>query len=387
MKQVADPRQALEGLEVIREDHEGSLTNPDDSPSESTVSGHAIRNKKEAKLIRFSRITVLFVLLLSALVVASLAYVLISQGEKEDFQTNVSQIDASFNIQCLCSRYHRSHRVSELPLLTPHRFLLWGNFQFSVTAERVIHVSTNNFANMIFGIRTMVDLFPTIAREAGETLPFVTMDNFESFGSDIRVVSKAPVIAFTPLLKTKADLVSWNAYSLNHTDWVARGRDFIPEGEGNAVAKKPIDEHAEEHGDDQPEEIELTDEITKYVYVIDSTGQPVPEDGSGPFTPIWQTTPVPSSTSMINFNMASNLMFRSLLNYSLATGQPILSEPTNLADVFGNALSDIDGSHLSIFLHPVFDGFEHEEEREIVGSLVTVLPWLEFFDDASLEAK
>jgi CHASE domain len=244
-------------------------------------------------------------------------------------------------------------------------------------------MATKNAANIFISIQTLSALYPSNAHQSGDMLPFVTIDDFEASGEGTRDISKATLVAFTPLLKTESDLVTWNAYSANHSDWIARGREFQRDSMFESI-HAALDDKAEENGhvrilSQEMEKEQLSEEITKYVYRIDSTGKPVPEDGSGHFAPIWQMSPVPPNPSMVNFNLASNKDFEKLLDFASITGEPILSGPVHAEDFFGPTVSG-NGRPVSILLQPVFDDFEHAQDRAIVGTLVAMLHWEEFFN-------
>ena len=266
-------------------------------------------------------------------------------------------------------------------------------------------MSTKNTASVLISIQTLASLYPLTAHGEGVTLPFATIGDFEAFGAGTRDISKASVIAFTPLLKTEDDLVAWNAYSANHSDWIVHGREFnhdslhagihdvidqeVEDHQGHNRDRVLLEEEMdhkdenENHEDEDHDENE-SDEISEYVYSFDSTGRKVPEDGSGPFAPIWQMTPVPDDTSIVNFNLESDKMFRDLLNHTLTTDNPILSEPVRPQDFFGTAFGGSE-SPFSILLQPVFDAFEHEKIPVIIGAVVALLPWKDFFDDVSIK--
>ena len=263
--------------------------------------------------------------------------------------------------------------------------LIIYSHKFEASAQQVIHMATKNAATIFINIQTLSTMYPSNAHQAGETLPFVTIEDFEAFGYGSRAQSKASVIVFTPLLKSKADLQAWNAYSVNHTNWIAQGRAYDPalntiqfaatDKEANAA-----DEQADlDHGDGK----ESIEEISEYVFKVDSTGRAVPEEGDGPFSPIWQMTPVPVDPKMVNFNLASNTHFAEILKYISITGNPILSKPVDAQEFFGASESQ-NGSPRSILIQPVFDGFEHE--RAVVGAVAALLPWEGLFCDVSTKS-
>ena len=114
MKQRTDLEQAQDpvGLQVIREECQGSVTNNDleqvlevsegspsnDAPSVASDSQIKIKDKTDNTLVKFSRSIVMLVLLVSALTVATLVYKFISQDGEDDFKRQVSWNFAKYGI-------------------------------------------------------------------------------------------------------------------------------------------------------------------------------------------------------------------------------------------------------------------------------------------------
>lgn len=80
--------------------------------------------------------------------------------------------------------------------------------------------------NIFQSISNLAQLFPAMAKEKGETLPFATFYNFEALALGTRRLAKAESILYLPLLKTEEDLTKWGEYSVNRTSWLDRGRTF-----------------------------------------------------------------------------------------------------------------------------------------------------------------
>ena len=258
-------------------------------------------------------------------------------------------------------------------------------------------MATKNAANAYVSLQTLSVLFPSEAHKSNETLPFVTIQDFEAFGEGIREVSKATLIAFTPLLQTQNAMKAWNAYSANNTDWIAQGRAFNPllSAIHDAVDdsarlrvvsfptnKTKVEEGQKHHSTSTNSNADrrLLDDTINFVYTTESTGKVEPEGGDGPFTPIWQMTPVPRDTKIINYNLAANRVYAELFLYADTTGQPILSEPLDSQEFFVSTASDKE-SPASVLVYPVFDEFEHVAEHKTVGFISGLFHWEQFFED------
>lgn len=95
-----------------------------------------------------------------------------------------------------------------------------------LVSKEIAHLSTMNAQNIFQTIRNLARIYPAMAEERGETLPYVTFDNFESIAGGARRLAKAESILYMPLLKTAEEIASWEEYSKNRSAWLRRGRTF-----------------------------------------------------------------------------------------------------------------------------------------------------------------
>ena len=251
----------------------------------------------------------------------------------------------------------------------------------------------------------MASLYPAMAHQTTATLPRLTIEDFEAFGVGTRDIGRFEFVTYAPLLKSHDELMVWNAYSANSTEWIEHGREFNHDDQHSFAHA----EHHHEEGDEDDHRRDLeTDEdhdaahehdedhdaaheheggeIVEHVHFTDSQGQTVEEVGSQsfPIAPIWQTSPVPDDTSVINYNLASSPSFAAQLENMIKAASPMLSEAGNMKEMLGPlATSDSEETPHSLLLEPVFDAFSHEKEPVVVGALVTVLEWETFFHSVS----
>ena len=146
------------------------------------------------------------------------------------------------------------------------RFLL----QFKVSGNQVVAMATKNSRNIYDSIHTMADVYPSHAKQIGETLPFVTLSKFEALADGLKAITKATAITFLPMLSTKADLMKRNSYSAANLGWIAESRQVL----SNTTSKR----------------VESKD-VLPFVWKFGttSTGEPtiLPEDRGEPFIPLW----------------------------------------------------------------------------------------------------
>jgi CHASE domain len=234
-------------------------------------------------------------------------------------------------------------------------------------------MSNKNVKNIFLSIKTLSSMFPSAAHQAGQELPFVTVEDFEAFGDGTRKVSKASIIAFVPLLRTEADLELWHSFSINNTFWIPEGRSIALSLVNGSHVESEHDRH-ELHNEVVPER----------VHRLNKTGQPIPEFGKRLYAPLWQTTPVPADLSVVNFNLASNEVFAELLHNVLEHKKEVLSKLVEAQTLFGQAVSTSDDHNpSSLLMQPVFDELVAGADHHVHGVVVALIQWKDFFDGVS----
>jgi hypothetical protein len=323
-------------------------------------------------------------------------------------------------------------------------------------------MTKKNARNVFKSIKSLANSYTSAAHQAGQPLPYLTIEDFGALGDGLRIIATASTIAYSPVLQTEAELLEWNAYSSNHSFWIAQGREqesimgYGEDGEddGNPYEKRTLaevvqgsnssglrmgnasgdyagnttsgvhagntsgtvqlnatkrtsdlvgtsnlssqaDSHAGASADKDSVEGGAIQShspnhqldganISDHVFRMDRSGNAIPVAGSGLFAPLWQMTPVPDDTSMVNFNLASNSLFSELLDQVLLNRKEALSKLLDASALFGQSSSvhEVAGP-ASILLQPVFEELGAHVEARIVGVVSAVIPWKDFFDDVS----
>jgi hypothetical protein len=190
------------------------------------------------------------------------------------------------------------------------------------------------------------------------------LPDFEQLGVGAKFLTGAVFIAFSPLVKQE-DRAGWEAYSVENQQWIADGLGFSPPWEVSAI----------------PGEVR---DIPGFVY-RKTLRSYVPEVEMEQYSPVWQMSPPPADTSIVNFNLFNNPTFKSLTNFTDSTRQAGLSEVLDTSELFGAAVPEEDGHPHSIIVIPVFrEAFN--PFTEIVGHVVAVIPWFKFFENILAES-
>lgn len=215
-------------------------------------------------------------------------------------------------------------------------------------------VSENNEGSIV----SLVNIFSlTISSWAGNTdfeWPNFTLPDFEQYGTGTRFLSGAELVVFSPLVKAE-HRAGWEAYSVANQQWIADGLNVsgIPDADVR--------------------------DISSFIYRKTSRAF-IPEIEKELYSPVWQMSPPPRDSSIVNFNLLNNPTFGRLVNFSDFTRQAALSEVLDTSQLFGSAAPAENGHPHSIMVLPVFQE-AYNPFSEIVGHMVAVIPWFNFFEN------
>jgi hypothetical protein len=258
-------------------------------------------------------------------------------------------------------------------------------------------MANKNVMNIFVAIKTLSNLFPSAAHQADRALPYVTVEDFEPFGIGTRQVSKASIIAYSPVLRTEQELHAWSTYSSNHTFWIAEGREAAESATmaapgHEAAIKSTVPGEPDEHDDHAHRAMESEHEMHPShpdlfgrVYKVDQTGSAVFESGNGTeIAPLWQASPVPSDTKIVNFNLASNPIFAEVLKNVIDTKREVLSKLVQAEALFGEAAAaNADVSPSSLLMQPIVDLEAPGDDHPVLGVVSALIPWKALFDNVS----
>eukprot|EP00538_Stauroneis_constricta_P012496 CAMPEP_0119547406 /NCGR_PEP_ID=MMETSP1352-20130426/1528_1 /TAXON_ID=265584 /ORGANISM="Stauroneis constricta, Strain CCMP1120" /LENGTH=1220 /DNA_ID=CAMNT_0007592327 /DNA_START=199 /DNA_END=3861 /DNA_ORIENTATION=+ len=314
-----------------------------DSATGSTSSNHTgsdknfrrsedeIANHREAKVVLLSKVCVLSVLFVATATAAFLTYYFARESEHSDFV-----------------------------------------LQYNDYAREIEDVTKHNLKtalDLIAGFGSVVTSYALVDHSStDDDFSFVTLPHFEVRGEGFRKVSGARLLAYAPLV-SHDHLSEWSNYSTSHQQWIAESFELGDHAWiGTNAQPKPIHETIFEKAED---------------------GTFIPPAEQDEYSPIWQQTPPPFKESFINFNLLSDPLIADVVAAASIARRPVLSQVTDPTNVFGpEALGRKDGEELhpnSILIEPVFNGF-NDQEDPIVGYLVAVIPWEQYFQNVLHEA-
>jgi hypothetical protein len=245
-----------------------------------------------------------------------------------------------------------------------------------------------------------------------QTWPFVTVPHFEVRGDTARLETQTEIFAFAPILYNETDKDAWSSYSVANQDWLQDSYDRAVQTYASDPMAYAIYSAAIENKKNPPDE----------VYRVEGDWDLTVEDSPGPWLPLWQISPPPPQSYPINFNMLSSPDFNVLFENMIRNNGPVMSErlirhpmftrlvhqydditPVNnlsnyhhdpshdeegrrLQSINATSTAIVDESHTDngnfFILYPIFDTFDGEPIRKIMGVFLSLIRWDWILTDA-----
>jgi class 3 adenylate cyclase len=183
---------------------------------------------------------------------------------------------------------------------------------------------------------TSLALFQSVA------WPNMTIPHFEHRGQAVRDLSHTNLVISSPTVKNKE---AWQQYAAGNNNWIEAGLQFQGSSEIPQDSDIPYTLH-------------------------DIKGEEVVSDG--PFSPIWQMSPVPADISMVNLDLMTVRGFKETAAAVEFYKKPFVSGAFEAAASLGKSYADVGHPH-SMFVQPVFKDFS--SEAGIAGHFVSLLEW------------
>ena len=213
--------------------------------------------------------------------------------------------------------------------------------------------------------------------------PFVSVPHFEVRGLELNSLSNMLMVGFSPLVQ-ESDRERWEIYANYMQKWIAEGIEYNTELHQNfTVNSEPIYPTIW-----RTNELQDAAEGDRYQlealrgYVMNPNSSRVPDEGRGPYLPIWQQCPAPHDPHAILFNLFNHPVFRRVFVGMNETLSPVLSEVTDLEFFYGGAIREEVNRPYSFLLQPVFQDFNNtnRDSSHIMGVVIALLPWDHYYE-------
>jgi hypothetical protein len=182
--------------------------------------------------------------------------------------------------------------------------------------------------------------------------PLFYNSNFHVLGTNFRASSSANAVALAPFLHV-GEKKTWETFSVANQDWIVDGLAW----DGVALSN-PVDS------------------IPSMIYKHGSNGRFTTDVGDGPFAPMWEISPAPKDSSVVNYDTLSHPILSKSFETVQKTGDPVLSDLIADADLFGSSAFDTN-EPVSVLMYPVNDNFTLH--GNLVAMLMGSFSWKSFF--------
>jgi class 3 adenylate cyclase len=262
---------------------------------------------------------------------------------------------------------------------------------FEAHATKILESFYETVERKLEAVDSLSVTITSYAKSTGATFPNVTLPDFEIRASNSRVLSDTAVFNYQPVVTDETRL-GWEAYQIEN-------RDHFDEAFASGISQRAHQDDRLGHIDDDGARRSLqTDDLRDVIMNLAPDGTTfVAPEGSGPYLPVWQISPVVPMKSLLNFNVLSHPAGAGSYSEVINTGTAVIDISSNLeGENLGNtglyfklllSLSQYRYSVMkflvdptSAFGYPVFDSFDRDN-RKVVGVISTNLYWRLYFND------
>jgi hypothetical protein len=295
---------------------------------------------RETQAVKYVRVFVLAVLVLTTVIVAVTIYVSADRHEEDAFELAVQE-----------------HALAIGASWTSH-------LEQQLTALQALGVSMTSYA--------------AHAVNASSSWPLVTIPDFaQRVGPLASLVEGVMVL---PLISDHTMRSSWEDYALKHQGWIQEGLATAAAEAGTSTTSA-TEEDAGRRLQNPPPGM-----MFETIFTLEGDGDVtrtrVVEDSSPPFLPVWQSSPV--QVDVVNYNLISQTTSSTTTNTwnvsihaALQSQLAVLSETLPESSVWNVTTNS---PHHFLF-YPLFDGFG--SDAQLVGLLATISVWESYFTAAS----
>jgi hypothetical protein len=218
----------------------------------------------------------------------------------------------------------------------------------------------------------------------GERFPFVSVPLFEVVAAQVRKYTGVENVYWGPVV-SRENYLNWIDYSVANQDWLTASRLAYLSKTG---------ETWEEAGFDN-------DTIPEFIFDIDEDANPIkPTNSDGPWEPLWQMSPPPFKSGVVNFNLhynpyipliekATDELRHGLLgvgDFSLNGGMGVSVDDH---EAFHENLVQSDRGEgyksythpRTLFVEPIYEDLYRPSDSPIVGHVFSLMTWDKYLID------
>jgi class 3 adenylate cyclase len=265
------------------------------------------------------------------------------------------------------------------------------NVQFVGYADRI----AENFNDRMHANLLALDSFSisstSYALNTENSWPMITVPDFAIRSWTTRQEMKAETLGLLPIVTTDKRQ-EWENYAMDNQNWIEEAREWENEkGKSSSPSSRLLlgdistNRKTMISNRSLRRQANFTNGISSNIYTVNMEGAAVVDEGMGPFSPIWMTSPAPKDSRMINFNMLSHHLFWQAIEDCMYSRLSVLSRVLNFessdnSENIAASPAQIMEEPISSILYPVFDNFE--ENSNLVAVLAAEIYWRNLLENS-----
>uniref|UniRef100_A0A7S3DSF0 Phosphodiesterase n=1 Tax=Entomoneis paludosa TaxID=265537 RepID=A0A7S3DSF0_9STRA len=263
--------------------------------------------------------------------------------------------------------------------------------QFTGAADKVLSSFENIVGQKMGAIGSFCLGITSFAESQSEYWPFVTLEDFEQRSASARTLSNALHMSLLPLV-TDTERSEWEDYSVQNLEWYLEGRAYQEELAANGFSRrrKMLENTTEK-------ELNFDSGIGNRIYQFTPYFDTIVDPGPGPYTPVWQSSPVTFLDS-INMNLIEFPGERENLEKVFETGEILFGglnthDPgdvnsdnlttawlAGLLSTFEGRPVEYKGDPITNAFFPIFDKTDGDD-REVMAIMKIDFNWASYFEN------
>eukprot|EP00977_Amphora_coffeiformis_P029046 scaffold38405_cov221-Amphora_coffeaeformis.AAC.1 len=267
-------------------------------------------------------------------------------------------------------------------------------------SSRIIESFQHSILERFQAISAMATSITSHALTTGQSFPMVTVPDFEVRGSSLRVLAQTHVIHYAPVVHD-SQRTAWEQYALDHrgqidqafqSDTEHRQRQDMELGYSTRRSLQSQDNKSSNNNT-------VLNDGTGFHPKLWSNGAITPQgdepEGSGPYLPLWQRSPISAAKqTILNLNFANSRVLKGVFTTILEKKEAVITEaalpiPSSAKASEANlAISQYRHEEfqffaqdaVSFFAYPIMESFA--PDANVGGLLLTNMYWRLILSDA-----
>ena len=285
--------------------------------------------------------------------------------------------------------------------------------QFVEHADRIAENFNERLHADLLALHSFSIAATSYALDTKSSWPMITIPDFAVKSWTTRQEMKAETLGILPIV-TAEQREQWERYSTYNRDWLEQSRlweeksgktsnsgrrlEFLDETPmatkatvqkeafidetpmattANVQKNVDIDETPMATTANFEKEVDVSYDISWNIYAINTEGEAMVDVGMGPYSPVWMTSPAPTDSRMINFNLLSHHLFSQAIEDCLYSRLSVMSRVVNF-EAIENSDGKVIDEPMSSILYPVFENFE--ENSNLVAIVAAEIYWHDLLD-------